>query len=161
MAETQPVRSHGLFVYLALTTSFSFPIKVLPFLCAGGTCGWLTWLQTSDCNSLLILNKSILLEKYLVVYLSLISILVAHRGTKDDSQWLQGWWANRWGAYNWAHCVCVYVCVCVCVLVTQLCPALCNPMDCSPPGSFVHGILQARILEWADISFSKKADKSV
>ena len=33
------------------------------------------------------------------------------------------------------------------VLVTQSCPALCHPMDCSPPGSSVHGILQARILE--------------
>ena len=32
--------------------------------------------------------------------------------------------------------------------VTQLCPTLCNPMDCSPPGSTVHGILRARILEW-------------
>ena len=42
----------------------------------------------------------------------------------------------------------VCVCVCVCVLVTQLCPALCHPTDCSPPGSSVHGILQARILEW-------------
>ena len=31
----------------------------------------------------------------------------------------------------------------------QLCPALCNPMDCSPSGSSVHGILWARILEWA------------
>ena len=30
----------------------------------------------------------------------------------------------------------------------QSCPALCDPMDCSPPGSSVHGILQARILEW-------------
>ena len=30
----------------------------------------------------------------------------------------------------------------------QLCLALCNPMDCSPPGSSVHGIFQARILEW-------------
>ena len=30
----------------------------------------------------------------------------------------------------------------------QLCPSLCNPMDCSSPGSSVHGILQARILEW-------------
>ena len=39
------------------------------------------------------------------------------------------------------------------VLVTQSCPTLCNPMDCSPPGSSVHGILQARILEWAAISF--------
>ena len=35
------------------------------------------------------------------------------------------------------------------VLVTQSCPTLCNAMDCSPPGSSVHGILQARILEWA------------
>ena len=33
-------------------------------------------------------------------------------------------------------------------LVAQLCPTLCNPMDSSPPGSSVHGILQARILEW-------------
>ena len=32
-----------------------------------------------------------------------------------------------------------------CVLVPQLCPTLCDPMDCSPPGSSVHGILQARI----------------
>ena len=33
------------------------------------------------------------------------------------------------------------------VLVTQLCPTLCDPMDCRPPGSSVHGILQARIVE--------------
>ena len=31
---------------------------------------------------------------------------------------------------------------------------VCDPMDCGPPGSFVHGILQARMLEWVDISFS-------
>ena len=36
--------------------------------------------------------------------------------------------------------------VCVCVHA-QLCPSLCDPMDCSPPGSSAHGILQARILE--------------
>ena len=34
------------------------------------------------------------------------------------------------------------------ILVTQLCPTLCNPIDYSPQGSSVHGILQARILEW-------------
>ena len=34
------------------------------------------------------------------------------------------------------------------VLVAQSCLTLCDPMDCSPPGSSVHGILQARILEW-------------
>ena len=37
----------------------------------------------------------------------------------------------------------------------QLCPILCNPMNCSPPDSSVHGILQARILEWAAIPFSR------
>ena len=39
--------------------------------------------------------------------------------------------------------------------VAQLCPTLCGPMDCSPSGSSVHGILQARILEWVAISFSR------
>ena len=38
------------------------------------------------------------------------------------------------------------------VLVPQLCPNLCDPMDCSQPGSSVHGILQARILKWVAIS---------
>ena len=38
------------------------------------------------------------------------------------------------------------------VLVTQSCPTLCNPVDCSPLGSSVHGTLQARILEWVAIS---------
>ena len=51
--------------------------------------------------------------------------------------------------------VCACVCVCVCVLVAQLCPTLCDPMDCNPPGSSVHGILQARILEWVAYSFSR------
>ena len=37
----------------------------------------------------------------------------------------------------------------------QLCPTLCNPVDCSPPGSSVHGILQVRILEWGAISSSR------
>ena len=39
--------------------------------------------------------------------------------------------------------------------VSQSCPALCGPMDCSLPGSAIHGIFQARILEWAAISFSR------
>ena len=45
-------------------------------------------------------------------------------------------------------CVCVCVYVCVLAKLLQLCPALCHPLDCSPLGSSVHGILQARILEW-------------
>ena len=45
--------------------------------------------------------------------------------------------------------------VCVCVQLLQLCLTLCDPMNCSPPDSSVHGILQARILEWVAIPFSK------
>ena len=43
----------------------------------------------------------------------------------------------------------------MCVFVTQSCLTLYNPMDCSPPGSSVHGILQARRLEWVAIPFSR------
>ena len=39
--------------------------------------------------------------------------------------------------------------------IAQLCLTLCNPMDCSPPGSSIHGIFQARVLEWVAISFSR------
>ena len=41
------------------------------------------------------------------------------------------------------------------VLAVQSCPTLCDPVDCSPPSSSVHGILQARILEWVIIPFSR------
>ena len=39
--------------------------------------------------------------------------------------------------------------------VAQLCPTLWDPMDCSPPGSSVHGIFQARVLEWGALHFSE------
>ena len=44
---------------------------------------------------------------------------------------------------------------CCCSIVAKLCPTLCNPVDYSPPDSSVHGISQARILEWVAISFSR------
>ena len=46
-------------------------------------------------------------------------------------------------------------CFFLCSMNTQLCPTLCDPMDSSPPGSSLHGIVQARILEWAAIPFSR------
>ena len=61
--------------------------------------------------------------------------------------WLQPWHMNIIASPN------VWVLKKCHVLVTQLCLTLCNPMDCSPPGSSVHGILQARILEWVAIRF--------
>ena len=51
--------------------------------------------------------------------------------------------------------MCGCVCVCVCVCVGQLCLTLCDPMDHSLTGSSFHGILQARILEWVAIPFSR------
>ena len=58
------------------------------------------------------------------------------------------------------NCVCVRVCVCVCARmhsVAQSCLILSDPMDCSLPGSSVHGILQVRILEWVTISSSRES----
>ena len=39
----------------------------------------------------------------------------------------------------------------------QLCLTLCSPMDCSPPGSSVHGVFQAKVLEWVAISYSRRS----
>ena len=50
--------------------------------------------------------------------------------------------------WKWSH---------IAVLVAQLCPTLCDLMNCSPPGFSVHGILQARILEWIAIPFSRRS----
>ena len=47
------------------------------------------------------------------------------------------------------------------VLVAQSCPTLCDPMDCSPPESSIHGILQARVLEWVDMPSSRGSDSGI
>ena len=49
--------------------------------------------------------------------------------------------------------------LCVYTLITQSCPTLCSPMNCSPPDSSVHGIFQARILEWVAIPFSQGSSR--
>jgi len=56
----------------------------------------------------------------------------------------------------------VYICMCVCACVLNHFSrvGLCDPMDCSPPGSSVHGILQAGILEWVAISYSRGASQT-
>ena len=62
---------------------------------------------------------------------------------------------------NFNHTIqCYQLCVGVCgCSIFQSCPTLCNPADCSPPGSSVHGILQVRMLEWLAISFSRGASQ--
>ena len=49
--------------------------------------------------------------------------------------------------------------ICCCYLVVQSCLTLCDPIDCSPTGSSVHGISQARILEWVAISSSRRSSQ--
>ena len=53
------------------------------------------------------------------------------------------------------HCPVLSTVIVCCCLVAQSCPTLCDPMNCSPPGSSVHRILQARRLEWGAIPFSR------
>ena len=67
-----------------------------------------------------------------------------------------------WCIFLWMnirHPLAFALCVCMCVSVhaksLQSCSSVCNPMDCSSPGSSVHGILQARILEWIIMCSSK------
>ena len=59
-----------------------------------------------------------------------------------------GWYPHFW------HFVSTVLCS-----VAQSCPALCGPMDCSPPGSSVHGVSQARILEWVAVSYSRGSSR--
>ena len=86
-------------------------------------------------------------------------IVWLHREGEDvsteDTLWMQSL-KNRS-----SKCSCLlitisnYLYVWCCCLVTQLCPTLCDPVDWSPPGSSVHWIPQARILEWVIISFPR------
>ena len=58
--------------------------------------------------------------------------------------------------YSWHIELCKFkLYTCVHAKSLQLCLTLCNPMDCSPPGSSVHGSLQARILEWVSTLSSR------
>ena len=70
-----------------------------------------------------------------------------------DSKWLKI--SNRpLHLYPLLH---LYICLWVCAKLLQSCPTLCNPVDCSPPGSSVHRILQARILDWVAMPSSRKS----
>jgi len=71
---------------------------------------------------------------------------VSQSGDKRDYEYGNTMWTVK-SYESWWECLKV--------LVAQSCLTFCDPMDCSPPGSSVHGILQARILEWVAISFSR------
>ena len=86
---------------------------------------------------------SITFASNLVLFSDFVNSQVLYQGQVLDVLFFPSLWA------------CLFRYDTLCVLVAQLCPTLCDPMHCSPPGSFVHGILQARLLEWVAISFSR------
>ena len=55
------------------------------------------------------------------------------------------------------HYTILFLCITLALEVTQSCPTFCDPTDCSLPGSSVHGIFQARVLEGVAVSFSRRS----
>ena len=77
---------------------------------------------------------------------------------KVKPTWKVCFWDNfpsSWEMFLWKFHKRAFIGLCACVKLLQSCPTPCNPMDCSSPGSSVHGMLQARMLEWVAISSSR------
>ena len=90
-------------------------------------------------------TKGALAKQHVPGWPVLLGILISpvERGLSSALPWGDSW-----------HFFALHLLYCWC-LVAKLCPTLCDPLDCSPPGSSVQGILQARILEWVAIPSSK------
>ena len=101
---------------------------------------WESWLRCS-CGSSLRDSDLLGLGKRGKSYLS-------WEEQEERVLWVNGLWVGK-------HKRCVYVCMCAKLL--HLCLTLSNPMDNSLPHSSVHGALQARILEWVAISYSRRS----
>ena len=106
------------------------------------------WPQQRDCNMFyIILSYTVLF--YIYVSLPKFDLLIFLCGiakyVKDKTL---GRKLNLWTIFSVNNYF-------MCVTWVQLCPTLCDPMDCSPPGSSDPGIFQARILEWVAISYSR------
>ena len=84
---------------------------------------------------------------------------IVRTGLQSKKDEVEHWWlrllqASRHGSKCFDHFVYPNILFCCCS-VAKSCLTLCDPMDCSPPGSSVHGISQARILERVAIPFSR------
>ena len=73
-----------------------------------------------------------------------------------DSFWLEKYFSDHLFQVNIWKIIYMLYCACVCAQSLQSCPTLCDLLDCNPPGSSVHGILQARILHW--VAFPPSGD---
>ena len=102
----------------------------------------------------LIQTKTVIMWALHVEYENMIqmNLFAKYKWTHRHRKWTYGYQRgkvegreDKLGVWDW-H---------VCMLVTQSCPTLCDPMDCSLPDSAVHGILQTRMLKWVVIPFSR------
>ena len=108
-------------------------LQGLSALLVDGPVSWHSWWQDTWCPG------------------ACVVLPVCEAGTQPvPGQDLACWWVG------WVHGLWCYRCVCLC-LVTKSCPALCDPMNYSPPGSSVHGISQAKILEWVAMPFCRES----
>ena len=117
-------------------------------------------------HEMFVLHKILGTLEFIPVFLSMRILFVRMVWGRDLMFFSSKWWTNvckkedkqigqdgtRTEGYI-ERCVCV--CVCVCVVLPQSCLNIYNPVDCSPPSSCVRGSLQAGILEWVPIPFSR------
>ena len=111
---------------------------------------FLPWWHKWQCNLFVYLSISLWNGKFrsLYAYLSWYSILIFSVPGSSPSTHLLNWSELlQFIRLKWSE-------------VAQSSPTLCDPMDCSLRGSSVHGIFQARVLEWVAISFSKGSSRS-
>ena len=80
---------------------------------------------------------------------------------RSDYRWVRAvfWGVMKTAGVSGDTCTILWMYCCCCCLVTKSCQSLCNPVDCSPPGSSVHAISQTRIMEWLAISFSRRSSR--
>ena len=97
--------------------------------------------------------------KHIIAHLVLVKSYLSHRDicSPISHPWKQLSWGSPW--LLWIHLELLNVACGVLCLVAQSCLTLCNPMDCSLPGSSVHGISQTSRLEWVAISFSSRSSR--
>ena len=106
------------------------------------------------------ISQTLLLEPYLLLtWLVTTDISVSFRESwlLEPTGHVVLTWLRKHLCVLWSYLVkgiFIVSCCCCCGKSLQLCPTLCDPIDGSPPGSAVPGILQARTLEWVAISFS-------
>ena len=88
--------------------------------------------------------------QWMLAIWSLVSLPFLSPTWTSESPWFMYCWSVAWRILS----INLLACAAAAAKSLQSCPTLCDPIDGSPPGSPIHGILQARTLEWIAISFS-------